>query len=485
MTETPTHSSTRDSTSHRVDASDARSRPQESVDCRRSALDELLDRGPSPELMTRLRDLNPETLDGFDRVRVLQAWEGARGWVEAQGLSALRAVAGDQPVEVDDWVREEVAAALTLSGPAAQGRIDVARACHTRLAVAADALAAGQCSYLHLRTLVAETVDLSDEDASAVCERVVSKAAEQTLGRWRSTIRRAVHRLAPVTVEDAHAQACTRRKVQFWELPHGMAALYAELPAPDALTVWNAINLIARRTPALVHPTDPTGSTDPTNPTDANDPTSVDPVLAYEVKLGVDARRADALLELATRFLTDPNTTTSQGRRVELQVQMDLPTLLGLRHDGVAELVGYGPIPVSVARELAGDARWRRLVTDPVDGHLLDYGTTTYTPPAKLRDYIINRDQTCRHPGCRQPAVRNDIDHAEPFQANDNQRGRPPGEHSEQGGATSSANCGSLCRRHHRLKTLGLWTLKSHPDGTATWTSPTGHTYNTPPGPSP
>ena len=435
-----------------------------------SVVDAVLEDGPSPETMIQLRDLDPATLDEFDRVRVLQAWEAARGWVEAQGLSALLAVAGPVAVDVDDWVREEVAAALTLSGVTAQGRIDLARACRTRLSTAADALAVGRMSYLHLRTLAVETVDLSDADASAVCERVLPKASEQTLGRWRATIRRAVHRLAPVTVEAAHADACTRRKVQFWELSHGMAALYAELPAPDALTVWNAINLIARRTPTPTNPADLTEHVDATEPAASADPAG--PVDAYEAQLGVDARRADALLELATRFLADPHAPSAQGRPVELQIQMDLPTLLGLRDDGVAELSGYGPIPVSVARELAGDASWRRLVTDPVDGHLLDYGTRVYTPPAKLRDYIINRDRTCRHPGCRQPAIRNDIDHANPY--------------GTSGGRTSSANCGSLCRRHHRLKTLQHWTLQSHRDGTTTWTSPTGHTYNnTPPGPSP
>ena len=452
MTETPTHSPT---------ASGGL------ADDAVTAVDRICENGPGAASITALADLDPARLDGFDRVRVLQAWEAARGWVEAQGLSALLAVAGPEAESADDWVREEVAAALTLSGVTAQGRIDLARACRTRLATAADALAAGRMSYLHLRTLAVETVDLSAADASAVCDRVLPKAAEQTLGRWRSTIRRAIHRIAPVTVEDAHADACTRRKVQFWELPHGMAALYSELPASDALTVWNAINLIARRTPEPSNRAEQTAQADPTDPHVATD--VVDP---YDVQLGVDARRADALLELATRFLTDPDAPTAQGRPVELQIQIDLPTLLGLREDGVAELAGYGPIPVSVARELAGDARWRRLVTDPVTGHLLDYGTITYKPPTALRDYIVNRDRTCRWPSCRQPAMRSDIDHANPYGTN---RGR-----------TSAANCGSLCRRHHRLKTLQLWALQSHPDGTTTWTSPTGHTYdNSPPGPSP
>ncbi|WP_239374834.1 MULTISPECIES: hypothetical protein [unclassified Frankia] len=41
-----------------------------------------------------------------------------------------------------------------------------------------------------------------------------------------------------------------------------------------------------------------------------------------------------------------------------------------------------------MARQVAGDGVWRRLVTDPVDGKLLDYGQTTYRPPADLTRFV-------------------------------------------------------------------------------------------------
>lgn len=450
---------------------------------------------PGPSSITALSDIDPRTLDDYDRVRLLQAWESARGWVEAQGLPIMVAVAGAKPADTDEWVREEVAAACNLSGPAAQTRIDVARACVSRVRTAAEALASGRISWLHLRVLAAETADLTDDEARAVTARVLSRAGDQTVGQWRVSIRRAIHAIAPVGVEDAHAVACTQRKVQFWELPHGMAALYAELPAPDALTVWNAINLIARRAPDASAANGPgpkvarTGDPAPRDPATgeaatcipaprdpamvaaSRDPASTDSNESHRPR--IDSRRADALVELAERFLGGPDAPRAHGRVAELQVSIDLPTLLGLRDDGVAELVGYGPIPVSVARELAGDAKWRRLVTDPVDGHLLDYGATTYAPPRKLRDYIVARDRTCRMVGCRQPAHRNDIDHAHPFDP------------ERDDGPTSAANLGSLCRRHHRLKTLGLWELKTYHNGAATWISAAGHRYDVPAGSSP
>jgi hypothetical protein len=174
--------------------------------------------------------------------------------------------------------------------------------------------------------------------------------------------------------------------------------------------------------------------------------------------VGLDARRVDALIALADAALANRALPRAHGRPVELQVLIDLPTLLHLR-DEPAELLGYGPIPAHVARELAGDATWRRLIHDPVTGHLLDYGRRTYRPPKRLADYVVARDRRCRFVGCGQPAFRCDVDHAVPYAA---------------GGATSCANCCMLCRRHHRLKTRGRWKLRLDPDGAVTWLSAAG-----------
>jgi MFS family permease len=86
-------------------------------------------------------------------------------------------------------------------------------------------------------------------------------------------------------------------------------------------------------------------------------------------------------------------------------VTIGLLTLLGLADDP-GHLTGYGPIPASVARALAADGEWRRLVTDPSSGAPLDYGRRTYPPPAALVDFLIARDGTCRFPGCHPGAAR-------------------------------------------------------------------------------
>ena len=178
--------------------------------------------------------------------------------------------------------------------------------------------------------------------------------------------------------------------------------------------------------------------------------------------LSLDQLRADALATIAGQFLTvTANENLAHGRPVTLNLTLDLPTFLGLEENpGI--LAGYGEIPASAARLLATDAKWKRFITDPISGNLLDYGRTTYEPPQGLVDFILARDRRCRFPSCRQPARICDIDHAIPW---------------EEGGKTSKENLGLLCRRHHRMKTHGGWKLISFEDGSCQWTSPEGKVF--------
>src|SRR6266536_1574018 len=94
-------------------------------------------------------------------------------------------------------------------------------------------------------------------------------------------------------------------------------------------------------------------------------------------------------------------------------LSMPATMLMGLTEHG-AELAGYGPIPAPLARELAADGTWRRLLTDPATGHLLDYGRTTYRPPATPANRIPVLDHHCVFPGCLHLADAGDSDQRMP-----------------------------------------------------------------------
>lgn len=141
----------------------------------------------------------------------------------------------------------------------------------------------------------------------------------------------------------------------------------------------------------------------------------------------------------------------------------------GRPQDEPAEVLGYGLIPASAARELAARAStWMRAVIDPYDGTPLALGRTRYTPPPVLRRYLAQRDAGCRFPACDRPHPHTEADHTLEW---------------TRGGATEPANLALLCPEHHRLKTLGHWTAtQSRAGGRITWTSPLGRTYSTTPG---
>lgn len=104
-----------------------------------------------------------------------------------------------------------------------------------------------------------------------------------------------------------------------------------------------------------------------------------------------------------------------------------------------AEGERFGAIDPESARELARRAKvWRRLITDPLTGTIRD--VDTYRPSREQREALVWRDRYCRIPGCQRPGRSCDVDHVQEFQ---------------DGGQTTLENLTLLCRKHHRLKSLG------------------------------
>jgi hypothetical protein len=157
--------------------------------------------------------------------------------------------------------------------------------------------------------------------------------------------------------------------------------------------------------------------------------------------------------------------TGRRGRAVTVNVTVAYTTLIGV-DDQPAHLHGYGPIGAEVARRIAAQGTWRRLLTNPVSGAMLDVGRSRYTPPPDLADHITARDQTCRFPTCTRSAETGDLDHTTPF---------------ERGGSTSAGNLGPLHRGHHNDKTHHGWQLHQPKPGRFVWTAPTGHRYEVDP----
>jgi len=406
---------------------------------------QLLQATPGIDSLTALLEIDPFLLAQPSRIDYLAALERQTSWLQAAMQRAIVAVAGEERSHtediwggIDDAEREDVAAALRLSGSSAQMRIDVARTLVNHLPNTCSALASGEISPSHATIIAKETASAIRDGLSPLAiyeveEKALSYAEFHTPAQVANKVRSTLARIAPEEFEESVASARDTRRVSCYRESDGLSTIVAMLPAEDAQIVMSAIESFVLQ-----------GEDDDRS---------------------MDMKRADALSALASWALAHSSSQVRPHRRpITVNVTVDLPTLLGLA-ENPGQLAGYGAIPASLARSLASDSQWRRFITDPTTGALLDFGRESYEPPQPLVDFLLARDRTCRFPGCRAPAHLSDLDHAQSW---------------DSGGMTSAQNLGALCRRHHRLKTHGGWKLESASDGSCIWTSPHGKRYPVP-----
>jgi len=434
----------------------------------------LLAAAPGIKTLGGLIVIDPQELSPAARIDYLAALERQSSWLQAAMQRAIVAVAGihegksDGPFTgVDEAEREDVSSALRLSAGTAQMRIDVARTLVNHLPNTCSALATGELSAAHATVIARETAaairdGLSEFAIFSIEEKAIAHAEFHTPSQVALQVRSAIAKFAPATFEEVVEKARDSRRVSCYNDVDGMSTVVAILPAEDAQTVMKAIEAFIVKGASVFKVSG--DSSDAGNSDVRNSDVRNSDVRNSDVR-SADMKRADALTTLAGFALAASSQDIELHRRpITVNVTIDLPTLLGLS-ENPGQLAGYGAIPASVARALASDGKWKRFITDPQTGALLDYGRETYQPPQALIDFLIARDRTCRFPGCRRSAALSDLDHAQSW---------------DEGGTTSLDNLGALCRRHHVLKTHGGWSIESRADGSCTWTSPLGKIYQTP-----
>ncbi len=365
---------------------------------------------------------------------------------------------------------------MTVSPGSAIRRLGEAARLDGPLSATRDVLQAGRIDPARARLICDRTSVLDPAHATAVQDRVLPDAPGQTWAQLNTALHRAVLAVDADGAAARHRTAKAGRRVEVFPGEDGMATLWATLTAPDATAAFGWITRLARGMDTFG---DPVG-----------DPR------------GIDARRADVLVALLTGNLTITDTDTDtagtgtgtgstgvvtdiatgssgpgSGGRVYAKpvgadrplVQLTVPysTITGA-DDQPCDLTGYGPIPAHLARDLAAQtgAVWRRIVTDPLTGTVLDVGRTTYRPPAALADFVRARDMVCRNPRCPRPATTCELDHVVEWQ---------------DGGVTAEHNLCALCVRHHDLKEAPGWQVVLDNDRRLEWTTPTGHRYRSRP----
>ena len=339
------------------------------------------------------------------------------------------------PIEPERVAASELAATQNISEGFARMKVELAVALR-RLPLTRIALAAGRIDLAKARAIV-EAVAVLDVDAAAELEaRVLERAPGQTLAGLRRSLRRAVTAADPAAAEARRMKSVLDRRVVRGPSEDGMGCLVWTGPVEQTEAFWVWLTAAAD---AAKFPGD---------------------------SRTLAQRRSDVLADIAANGLAASMTHTGadlplrHGRRPHVSVVVAASTLLGL-DDEPGELEGAGPITAELARLIAADGTWQRLLTDPASGRLLELSEDTYEPSQELRDHVIARDRYCRWPGCRMPANRCDLDHAIPYPA----------------GPTDAKNMHPLHWPHHVVKTHTDMTVAIESDGTMVWTFPSGRIY--------
>lgn len=389
-------------------------------------LDVLEARPVDAGTLRRLAALTAAPRTDRDAFRYAALWGRAISWAQAQHILAeaecSECLGADLSLVAQELALHEHVSFGTMRNELALVAQVAATLGHTWVA-----LQKGEITPAHLKELAKVTRNCPPRVAKYVEERLIPVAVEKewTPPELKQAAERAVKQADPDGAAERAAAAKKRSDVRLFPEPDDMATLEVTGPASTLVQVRDRLDARAKQLKA------------------AGDPRNL------------GALRVHALGEAVI------GADTGEWPTVHADIVLDLPTQLGLtRNPG--ELVGYGPITAETARDLAQDAAMRRLVTDPIEGVVIDVGRRRYRPTKRQRDIVNAVHRTCSMPGCARPSIHCDQDHRIDF---------------GEDGRTSTCNLHPLCRRHHNLKTKRYWRIDQLLDGTEVWTSPLGFTY--------
>lgn len=340
----------------------------------------------------------------------------------------------------------ELASVLRRSPHGMLGRMEQAHAIATRFPGTQRAWTQGRIDEAHARVIERHGSPIEDDARRREFEALLLEEAERlTPGQLERLARRLAMEARGQSAEDRHREAAQQRFVRVEHQDDGMSLLMALLPSWQAQAIHDRLTEHAsalREAHVRAVADDPDVRADPR---------------------GVDALRADTLVDLALGADSQQIAEAfgDGAPRIQARVSLQVPVLAALGHSAEpAELLGVGPVPLDVARELALEQpAYERVLTDPVTQ--LPLAVETYRPSAALQRTLAARDQTCRFPGCRRTAMRCDLDHTVDW---------------ARGGATSLGNLAHLCRAHHVLKHQTRWSVRQLGGGVLEWTTPSGRT---------
>ncbi|MCF4119749.1 hypothetical protein L1785_02025 [Antribacter sp. KLBMP9083] len=335
-----------------------------------------------------------EAADASEAVlgEVVTGWEAVGAWAAAQQAAAAAELAARRVGSADlEHLGDEIAAQLGHAPTV--GRTLVGRALALEeLPEVRTALGQGVVCARKADVLAFAGAFPTAEERRAATVRVLVHAPRLGLRALRNRMNAEAAAPGGEGAERNRRAARERLHVTVEPVEDAMAYVSAYLPAQDAAAVWAAVDAAG----TAIHRT----AGEPRTLGQARADVFVALVTGRVVlpEHGPGAAPDHVAGEAPGRVAGDPVSRTTGpasgctcgacvcgGTRVravtvpaQVRVTVSAGTLLGL-DDAPGVLAGYGPVPAEVARTLAVDGTWQRLVTDPVTG----VRRTTPPPPTR------------------------------------------------------------------------------------------------------
>ena len=416
-------------------------------------------------LLDRLAGLSTDVPDParIDVIAAMEVVKAAAGAVQARFTAAFaesqrvqQEAAGVRYERIGQGIAAQVGLAKGESPARARDYTVRSRTLVTDLPATFAALQRGVTTEWRAMIVARETRWLTPEQRGVVDGELAGRLGSLGDRQVEAETKKIAYRLDPAGFVNRSRAAVKDRRVTLRPAPDTMARLTALLPVTQGVAAYAA--LIAAADTARA----------------AGDPRGRGQVMADTMAERITGQATAAGVSVEVNLvMTDhtllnaAGTPAGPGADNERAASAD-----GARSgDEPAHLVGYGPIPAELARDLVlgtDDAKvWiRRLSTNPATGDLtaIDKRRRFKT---NVRRAILLRDQTCRTPYCDAP-----IRHTDHALAR------------ADGGETTYTNGQGLCEACNYTKTTPGWTTTPGPGGTSESviiTTPTGHTYTSRP----
>lgn len=403
---------------------------------------------------------------------------------------------------VSEWAAVDIGQLLRLSSRTAGTRVHKAAGLASRLPESLTVVRDGDLEGWQVQRAadLLDELGVDDETARAVDEWIAPRLRTTDPTRILPLVRYALGRIRPDLLPQRAKEARPRRALEMWESEPGLTEITARMPTHLASAIWTAASALAREqvrenpeltmdqarldafvdlalsnvdvrtrvtlgVPVVTSAYTRTGDApvelrDPEAPPPGDPDDEAPPSHSGEPESPATDARATAAAPVQAGAASVPE-WAAHPRSAEGYVPPGCSSAERAWWLSGVHMSGVGYIPPDVIESLIttfGTTISTALI-DSERGTLLSYIHEGYRPPRAMADLVRLRDGRCRFFGCTVPAMRCDLDHAEPF------------EHSQGsgGGSTCGANLAGLCRRHHRAKQRREWTYLLDPDTGATW----------------